>query len=231
MAGKDPVGEGVIQFQSHHVFQSLSALRYREVVCRLIAWREILSGTELIGQDPARYEGLGYGNVSARAGAPSAPRGRRPFLITGTQTSGKRSVGLSDFVLVSRCEPHLNTVHSMGEIEPSSESMTHGAIYDLSSHIRFVFHVHCPVIWRQSEGLKIPQTRSDVGYGTQEMALEVQKLYQSTRLQEMQILTMGGHEDGVISFGRSAEEAGQVLIRWLAKAYESVCMSGHRSDC
>ena len=31
---------------------------------------------------------------------------------------------------------------------------------------------------------------------------------------------MGGHEDGVIAFGRSIEEAGQTLLTWLARAYE-----------
>ena len=55
------------------------------------------------------------------------------------------------------------------------------------------------------------------------MAREVGRLYRSTALAEMQILAMGGHEDGIITFGRTAEEVGEVMLRYLARAYEAQC--------
>jgi len=97
--------EGVIKFQAEHQQEVLSARRYGDLACTLVAWREILARTGLVGQDPARYGGFGYGNVSARTGAPSAPRQRRPFLITGTQTSGRTGMSLDDFCLVETCDP------------------------------------------------------------------------------------------------------------------------------
>lgn len=215
--------EGVVKFQADHRQKPLSKTRFGELVCRLVAWREILSRTGLIGQDPSRYGGFGYGNLSARVGAPSSPRGRRSFLVTGTQTSGKSRVGLGDFCWVEAWDRHANRVTSRGLALPSSESLTHGAVYDLGTHIRFVFHGHSPVLWRRTDALGLPCTDSRVAYGTPEMAQEVERLYRGSTLSEVQLFTMGGHEDGIVVYGRTAEEAGQVLLRHLARAYEAEC--------
>lgn len=218
--------EGVIKFHAEHRHEPLSPRLYGELACRLIAWREILALTGLVGQDPSLYDGFGYGNVSGRVGAPSAPRGRRAFLVTGTQTSGNRSITLGDFCLVETFDGRANRVESHGSVLPSSESLTHGAVYDLGPHIRFVFHGHSPTIWRRAAELRIPTSDPRVAYGTPEMAAEVHRLYRSSTLPESQILAMGGHQDGIIVFGRSAEEAGQGLLRYLARAYEAECIVG-----
>ena len=63
------------------------------------------------------------------------------------------------------------------------------------------------------------------------MAREVARLYRSTALAEMQILAMGGHEDGIIAFGRNAEEVGQVMLRYLARAYEAQCAASGVGLC
>jgi ribulose-5-phosphate 4-epimerase/fuculose-1-phosphate aldolase len=215
--------EGVIKFAARHESRPLDARRVGETACVLIAWREIMALTGLVGQDPARYGGAGYGNVSARIGRRSAGLGERSFLITGTQTSGKRCIGLDDFAMVERYDYAANRVWSHGPTEPSSESMTHGAIYDLGPHIRCVLHAHSPVLWRHAARLRLPTTAAAVPYGTPEMAREVQRLYRSTVLPERPILAMGGHDDGIVVFGRSPEDAGQVLLTWLARAYQVDC--------
>ncbi len=215
--------EGVIKFRAEHEARPLDERRYGELACKLIAWREILGLTGLVGQDPARYGGYGFGNVSARVGPPAAARGRRAFLITGTQTAGKRCVGLDDFALVERYDYHHNRVDSHGRAAPSSETMTHAALYDVSPAIRCVLHAHSPVVWRRARRLRLPTTDPGVPYGTPEMALAVQRLCDATALPERRILAMGGHEDGIVVFGRSPEEAGAVLLNWLARAYELQC--------
>jgi hypothetical protein len=215
--------EGVVRFQQEHRERALEPRRLGELACQLIAWREILALTGLVGQDPSLYQGAGYGNVSARLGPPSAALGRRSFLITGTQTAGKRCVSLHDFCVVERYDYRRNWVRSQGRIRPSSESMTHGAAYDLGPHIRSVLHAHTPTVWRRARQLRLPITDPRVPYGTTEMAVEVQRLYRETVLPERQILAMGGHTDGIIVFGRSPEEAGRVLLTWLARAYEVEC--------
>ena len=223
--------EGVIKFRADHTRRALAARRVGDTACRLIAWREIMALTGLVGRDPGRYDGAAYGNVSARVGPPSAALGRRAFLITGTQTSDKRCLGLDDFAVVERYNFGDNAVRSLGIAEPSSESMTHGAIYDLGPHIRCVLHAHSPVLWRRAHALTIPTTAAHVPYGTPEMAYEVQRLYRETVLPERPILAMGGHEDGIVVFGRSTEEAGQVLLKWLARAYQLECAGGDVNLC
>lgn len=215
--------EGVIKFHAEHRHRALDPRRYGEVACALIAWREILSRLGLVGQEPGRYGGFGYGNVSARIGPPSAPRGRRGFLISGTQTSGLPCVTLADFSAVVACDPARNRVESHGLVMPSSESMTHAALYDLGSHIRFVLHAHSPAIWQRAGALRLPTTDPAVPYGTQAMARAVGRLWRETALSETRILAMGGHQDGVVCFGRSAQEAGQALLAALARAHTLAC--------
>lgn len=226
MTDQGTIDEGAIKFDADHREQPLSARRFGEAACRLIAWREILARTGLVGQQPGLYGGFGYGNVSCRVGPPSMPRRRRAFLITGTQTSGKDCMSLGDLCVVERCDVERNQVESYGSVLPSSESLTHGAIYDLGSHLRYVFHAHSPTIWRRAAALRIPTTDSRVAYGTPEMAREVERLWRSSPLPDVGILAMGGHEDGVVAFGRSAEEAGEVALRTLARAYEAACADG-----
>lgn len=192
-------------------------------MARLTAWREILARTGLVGQQPGLYGGFGYGNVSVRIGAPAAPRRRRPFLVSGTQTSGKSCMTLDDFCLVEACDVDHNSVESRGRVLPSSESLTHGAVYGLGSHIRWVFHSHSPTIWRRARQLNLPTTRPDVAYGTPQMAREVERLFRETQLSDVRILAMAGHEDGIISFGRTAQEAGGTTLAYLAQAYEAQC--------
>ena len=51
------------------------------------------------------------------------------------------------------------------------------------------------------------------------MAEEVRRLFRDTSVRQRGIFAMGGHEDGVVSFGRSAEEAGNVMVDCLVRAF------------
>ena len=215
----DRPAEGVTRFQLDHTSGPLEPRTYSETAKVLAAWREVLARLGLIGQDPARYEGLGYGNASARVGPMGdVGRGRRRFLVTGTQTGGRRLVTLDDFSLVESYDVATNYVKSFGLIAPSSEALTHGALYDIAPAVRYVLHAHCPEIWRSAAALGIPVTRPEAVNGTTQMALEVQRLYRQSTLSSTGILAMGGHEDGVITIGSTAAAAGETLVRHLARA-------------
>jgi len=223
--------EGVIQFEADHERRELDARRYGDRVCELVAWREIMALTGLVGQEPGRYQGAGYGNASVRTGPRSASIGRRPFLITGSQTSGRRRIGLAEFAVVDAYDYAANRVSSHGLVLPSSESMTHAAAYDSSPLVQCVLHAHSPVLWRRRSALGLPETDPAVPYGTPEMAREVARLYRESLLPERRILAMGGHEDGIIAIGRSPEEAGGTLLQWLARAYGAACASDPAPAC
>ena len=212
--------EGVIKFSCKHENRQLSARVYGPLADKLDAWRTILMHSRLIGQDPDRYFGAGFGNLSGRLTPPSLSKGYRRFLISGTQTGVMETLKNRGLCAVEEYDLRENSVRSTGPVLPSSESLTHAAIYDLSTSIRFVFHVHSPQIWKKASILRLPETREHIAYGTQEMAFEVQELYRSTGLSESRVLAMRGHEDGIIGFGHTAREAGVAIIGALAAAYE-----------
>ena len=210
--------EGVVKFEVAHRTRALEPRVFGETAQVLAGWREVLHRLRLVGRDPARYDGAAYGNLSARVGPwGEMARGRRRFLITGTQTGGRSRISLGELCVVERYDLTGNRVESFGPVPPSSESMTHGAIYDAAPSCRAVLHVHAPEIWLRARALGIPATRAEIPYGTPEMAREVERLFRESALAERGILAMLGHEDGVIAFGASAETAGAILVRALAR--------------
>jgi len=211
--------EGVIRFEVEHETRMLDPRVHGETVALLSAWREVLARLGLVGRDPGRYQGAGYGNLSARLPPfGDVGRGRRRFLVTGSQTGGIPDLSLDHYCVVERYDPARNAVRSRGPIRPSSESLTHGAIYDVTPAVRFVLHAHAPEIWRRARVLGLAMTRREVVNGTPEMALEVQRLYRESQLSTTGILAMGGHEDGVLAFAATPDAAGETLVKTLARA-------------
>jgi len=129
-------------------------------------------------------------------------------------------MGLDSLAWVRSYNSGQNRVESEGILKPSSESLSHGALYDLGPHIRFVIHAHSPEIWSQGRQLQLPSTDPKIPYGSSEIDPEIRRLARQSALMQRQLLLMGGHQDGVISFGRSAEEAAQILLAALAQAYQ-----------
>jgi len=221
-------GEGVIKFQLRHAPEPLSA-EVRALVPKLVGWRRILRRVGLIGQEPGRYAGAGFGNLSLRLAPGFVPPGRRSFLVTGTQTSGLVDVAADHFALVEEYDYRSNRVRSRGPAPPSSEAMTHGALYDVDATVRVVFHVHSPHIWELARELRLPTTDPAVEYGTPEMAAEVGRQFRLGDLRRCGLLVMGGHLDGVMVFGGSPEEAGSTVMSWLARSFEKEEQAGSRS--
>ena len=207
--------EGVIKFDLRFTAGPPVAM---DTLTELNTWRQILWKHALIGQDPARYEGYGFGNISQRNGDPDQPRGKRNFVISGTQTGHLEALDNRHFACVTAYDAATNQVVAEGPVKPSSESMTHGVIYDLDNGLRAVLHVHSPDIWNSATSQGIPVTNASVEYGTPEMSREVERLYSQSDVREKGIFSMGGHEDGVVAFATSVEEAGNTLLTALARS-------------
>jgi ribulose-5-phosphate 4-epimerase/fuculose-1-phosphate aldolase len=207
--------EGVIQFDlEFRLAPPLPIAALREIS----AWRRILYLLRLTGQDPQRYDGLGFGNISQRFEPYEAPPERRRFVISGTQTGGLADLGPEHYATVLESHPEANRLVAEGPIRPSSESLTHGALYALDELLRCVMHVHSPEIWRQAAALDLPRTDPAAAYGTPAMAAETARLFRAEAVRAGGLFVMGGHEDGVVAFGRTAEAAGTALLRALARA-------------
>ena len=203
--------EGVIKYRLNHSFASLSNSQADYEA--LNAWRRIMFQLELIGQNPDRYDGYGFGNISQRT-----LENPQQFLITGTQTGHLPYLHRQHYCLVQTTDLENNTITSTGPCKPSSEALTHAAVYQSDNTIGSVIHVHNPEIWRQAERLKLPQTSMSTPYGTLEMALEVGELITSGRIFDGCLFTMPGHQDGVVAFGTTLQQAAQELIKFLALA-------------
>ena len=208
--------EGVIKFDCR--FRPSEPLP-RASLTDLIAWRKILFQLALIGQDPARYQGLGFGNLSCRLTAKDSVDAVEGFAISGTQTGELDEVDPRHFSWVLRCDPQRNRVEAQGPVKPSSESLTHGVVYRLDASANCVMHAHSPHIWRRAGELGLPVTDPSVPYGTPAMAAEVGRLWRETDVSQRGIFAMGGHEDGVVAFGPDVPSAGLILVRHLALAY------------
>ncbi|WP_405243112.1 class II aldolase/adducin family protein [Lentisalinibacter salinarum] len=149
--------------------------------------------------------GVGYGNLSIRGPDPGT------FIISGTQTGHILRTDASHYALVTDYDIDANRVACEGPIQASSEALTHAAIYELDPAIRAIAHVHSGDLWRRLKG-RIPTTAPDVPYGTPEMAREFRRLYEQTVFASSGVAVMGGHEEGLVAFGATIEEATDRLL-------------------
>jgi hypothetical protein len=204
----DPAEEGVVKY--HAKFAPAPAPDWA-LLAELDAWRGLLFRLGLTGQDAERYGGLAYGNVSRRLDS-------RRFLISGTQTGGIERLGAEHYCRVAEFDTDRNLIVAEGPIRPSSEALTHAAVYQAVGSIHYVLHVHSPEIWRQAGRLGLPTTPPGIAYGTPEMAKAVEALLKAP---EVRVIAMGGHRDGLIAAGATVEAAALPLIRLLAAAMAS----------
>lgn len=207
--------EGVIKFRLQ--FARRPPLP-ESAVGHINRWRRRLHDAHLIGKDPRRYGGFGFGNISGRVGPWNALPHLRRFLITGSQTGGEADLGSEHYALVMEAHPDRNLIVAEGPLRPSSESMTHAALYAHDARIRVVMHVHAPVLWRMASVLGLPETGADIQYGSPEMAREVCRLATEMGTQACGVFAMGGHQDGLVAYGATAEEPGEQLLALNARA-------------
>ena len=179
----------------------------------LDTWRSILRELDLIGQRADRYQGYGYGNISCRD-----PYTSDQFIISASQTGNIRRLAGQHYCTVERCDIDGNRVFAHGAMPPSSEALTHAMIYQTRNSARCVMHVHDKRLWQYGLQRGLPQTARSTEYGTLQMAREVQALFETSRLPSDGLLFMAGHEDGLLSFGDSIEEAGARMVRLWVEA-------------
>ena len=193
------INEGVIKFK--YSLKRSTALAEEDYL-EIEKWRSILFRMGLIGE--YEIEKVGYGNLSKRI-----ITGKDEFIITGTQTGKYPNLDGSQYTKIMKCNYEKMSVEAVGPIAPSSESLTHYAIYHQVSHVNFVFHVHNSQMWQFMLDQQMDATPEEIDYGTKEMANYAAKLIGQ---KESGIFVMAGHQDGIISYGSTAQEAGKILL-------------------
>jgi ribulose-5-phosphate 4-epimerase/fuculose-1-phosphate aldolase len=195
------IDEGSIKFNCQWINEPLSII----IPAELLNWRDKMYELKQIGYYPELN--IGYGNISLKM-----PQG---ILISGTQTGNIYPIQPEHFTLVTNFNLDQNKVICRGLIKASSESMTHLAIYQSDKSINAIIHIHNFSLWQNLTN-KVPTTNKNVLYGTPEMAKEIYRLFQETNVKQEKIIVMAGHQEGIISFGFSLEEAGNILLNFLS---------------
>ena len=150
--------------------------------------------------------GVGFGNLSVRDSA------SRNFYITGSATGGLSEWTPRDCVRVVAYDFARNWLRYEGAAIPSSESLTHAAIYESDQSTSAVIHCHDSVLWRTLLG-RAPTTSKSVAYGTPKMAYEIMRLFEISNVRSKKIFVMAGHEAGIVTFEKNLERAFDVMMR------------------
>ena len=179
----------------------------------LESWRKKLYALNLIGEYPV--EKVGFGNISELKDYSALFVSQVPqFLITGTQTGKYADLDGRHYTRVLDYNIDQLKIKMMGPIEASSEALTHAAIYAHNKNIKAIFHIHSKAIWAGMIQDKSDFTCSSIPYGTVEMARATEKCIHQ---KDLGAFCMHGHEDGVVAYGRSLEEAGELILQLYSK--------------
>ncbi len=196
--------EGVIKYDCQwRLGPAPDALQIRD----LIHWRDRLWQAGHIGTYP---DGTGYGNISVRLSPHS-------FAVSGTQTGHLSRTQPDHYTLVDSWDIDHNTLHCVGPVQASSESLTHAALYEWDGGIQAIIHVHNLAMWQHYQN-HLPTTAVEVPYGTPAMAYEMWRLMEASNLPRQRILIMAGHREGILAFGPTLAAAAQGLQRYWLQA-------------
>ena len=172
-------------------------------ITELNSWRDRFYQLGLIGE----YDnGIGFGNLSIRL--PDSQQ----LIVSGTQTGAIPHLTAQHYTKVTDFDWQKNYVVCKGEIKASSETLTHAAIYVAEPTVNAVVHVHHLQLWRKLLN-KVPTTNPNCAYGTPEMAAEIIKICQHSDTQP-KIVVMSGHSEGILTYGKDLDEAGELLLKY-----------------
>jgi L-ribulose-5-phosphate 4-epimerase len=179
-----------------------------DALAKLNACRRKLLEQRVMGVDS---HGVGFGNLSVRDGWTTS------FYITGSATGGLPELTPTDCVRVVAYDFAKNWLRYEGTAIPSSESLTHAAIYESDPSTSAVIHCHDSVLWRTLLD-RVPTSSKTVAYGTPEMAYEIMRLFKVSDVRSRKIFVMAGHEGGIVTFGKNLEDAFYVAMRELRES-------------
>jgi len=173
-----------------------------DLIEELNEYRSELHKFGLIGAYP---DGLGYGNISIRI------PGTDNFIITGSQTGCLPVLSAEHYSIVTGYSIPDNSLECTGMIKASSESLSHAAVYQTLPEVQAVIHVHNQDLWSNLIFNEVT-TSPELEYGTVELALEIESLLVQIDINKNRLVVLGGHQDGIISFGHNIFDAANALL-------------------
>lgn len=196
------IDEGYIKFKCDYYesekfwFKDFDTINY---------YRTILYIEKLIGIYDNK---ICYGNISIRM------TDSDEFIITGTQTGQYDVLSSNQYANVFNYNLSENQISCYGPIKASSESLSHAVIYTNMPSIGSVIHIHSLELWNELID-KVPTTNKEAEFGTVEIAQDIIRLIKETDFPQKKILVMGGHQEGIITIGKTIKEAFNVLYKYI----------------
>ena len=161
--------------------------------------REKLFKMNLIGAYP---NGIGFGNLSIRYK-------KNEFIISGSATGNFKHLSKEHYSLVKDYAISKNSIHCEGLTKASSESLSHAAIYESNLNVAGIIHIHNKDMWNKYL-YELPTTDTRAEFGTPEIAAEIQRLANH----DSGMIIMGGHPEGIISYGKSLNNAKETILKY-----------------
>lgn len=193
--------DGFIKFNCKRIEENISIpIKTFETLSN---WRQKMFELSLIG---VYSDGIGFGNISVRAVANS-------FYISGTATGRLPLLDEKHYAIVNSWSFGKNSLKCKGQINASAESLSHAAIYESLPNVGAVIHIHHKGLWDKYLN-SLPTTSTDVLYGSPEIALEIQKIVRTVKQNQDSLLVMGGHEEGIVAWGKTLDDAGQNILKY-----------------
>ena len=155
--------------------------------------------------------GIGFGNLSFRIGESSQ------FLITATQTSKLDALTGNHYAKVTSYNIDENSVTAEGAMKPSSESLTHAGIYEGSSMINAVIHVHNQELFKAYVN-KVATVPAEIQASGPEMANAVKDMLGNLTCRLQKVIVMAGHDNGVLFYGNDIIDAKNIMIHYYRAA-------------
>jgi ribulose-5-phosphate 4-epimerase/fuculose-1-phosphate aldolase len=159
-------------------------------------YRALLIKRKLIGVYP---DGIGYGNISCRDTASAA------FFITGSGTGHLGKLTPEQYSMVLQYNFFENSLICRGMIRASAESLTMPpsmkVIRELGLWLMCII-LNCGKIVESGTN-----DTEAAEYGTPEIAFAVKKLAEKPETKGGRLIVMGGHKEGILTFGKNLEEA------------------------
>ncbi|MGQ9818544.1 MAG: class II aldolase/adducin family protein [Candidatus Kapaibacteriales bacterium] len=195
------MSEGIIKFSYEFVSKRIPSQKITEELNKI---RQKFWEMKLVG---VGENGISYGNISQRLSNNS-------FLITASQVGFKKILVESDYVVIQKADIKLNRVWVKGIKPPSSESLTHYAVYLANPLAFFVIHFHHRNLWKRLAG-KAPTTSFNADFGTKELASSIFESIINLEPRERGLVVLGGHKDGLIAYSSNAEGLLELVIKYL----------------
>ncbi len=179
----------------------------------IVVWRQELYDLHIIG---AYENGVGFGNVSQRI------QNSSEFFVTGTATGNEAQLTPNHISVVTDVDIDDNVLYCSGPVKASSEAMTHAAIYEADKEVNAVIHVHNLALWDVFYDV-VPTTHPSASYGTPKMAHELARIAnEHLKKKQKPLIVMAGHEEGLITYGKTLDEAGKTILDYMKKIKNKV---------